>query len=205
MIGATAVRHDVDVIVVGRHGMSGATRFVFGSTTEGVLRTASRSVFVVPAEWLPPQPDALDLQDTGPVLIAIDFSEESTAAAGAAVELARTLKTSVEAVHVVAVRRVPARWQAYADSAIAERVEAARRELTTTMKGAAGDVAVRLRVEPGSVPQALADAARGGSGRHPVLVLGRRPPGERGAAPGAIASRVLALTSAPVLLHVKRQ
>jgi nucleotide-binding universal stress UspA family protein len=192
----------IEVIVVGSHGMSGPTRLVFGSTTEGVLRNADRSVFVVPAEWEPPRPDALDLQHAGPVIAAVDFSEESLAAAAAAAELARALKTSLEAVHVVAARPVPARWQRYADAATAERRDAAGRDLAAAMAGITTDVPTRVRVETGAVPQALAGAAARAAGRHPILVLGRRPPGERGAAPGATAYRVLALTSAPVLLHV---
>src|SRR5262245_17197002 len=40
-----------DLLVVGAHGMSGAARLVFGSTTEGVLRHSPCSVLVVPDTW----------------------------------------------------------------------------------------------------------------------------------------------------------
>lgn len=191
-----------DVIVVGSHGMSGPSKLVFGSTTEAVLRYADRSIFVVPDVWRPPQPATQDLQGTGPLLAAVDFSEESRAATVAARDLARVLGTSVEIVHVVAARPAPARWQAYAEDVVSDKLEDARRSLATVAEALGADVPVRTRVETGSVPQALADITAPSPWRQPVLVLGRRPPGERGSAPGAIAYRVLSLTNVPVLVHV---
>ena len=43
-----AVRHGIDLIVMGTHGRSGLERFVLGSVAEKVLRTASVPVLVVP-------------------------------------------------------------------------------------------------------------------------------------------------------------
>ncbi|MBI4264360.1 MAG: universal stress protein [Acidobacteria bacterium] len=197
-----AGQHEADVTVVGSHGMSGATRLFFGSTTEGVLRAASRPVLVVPSAWAPARIDSLDLQGMGPVLAAVDFAEGSLAAAAAAAALARILRTSMEVVHVVAARRVPPRWQAYADAAVTERGAAARRDLAPVVESVGADLAVRVRVETGSVPHVLAEIAAPAPGRHPILVLGRRPRGERGASPGPTATRVLSLASVPVLVHV---
>lgn len=202
-ISDAAVEHAADVIVVGSRGMSGATRLMFGSTTEGLLRSADRSILVVPDEWVPPQPDARDLRGTGPVLAAVDFSDESIAAVTAAHELARALQSSLEVVHVVPARLVPSRWQAYADAAMSERRESAQRDLTALIDRLGESVPVRTRVETGSVPQALADITAPAPWRQPILVLGRRPPGVKGMAPGAIAYRVLMLAQVPVLVHVR--
>jgi len=201
-ISDAAVDHAVDVIVVGSRGMSGATRLMFGSTTEGLLRSADRSILVVPDEWVPPQPDAPDLRGTGPVLAAVDFSDESIAAVAVAHEFARVLQASLEVVHVVPERLVPPRWQPYADAAVSERRESAQRDLTTLTEPLGQSVPVRLRVETGSVSQTLANITAPAPWRQPILVLGRRPPGVKGKAPGAIAYRLLMLAQVPVLVHV---
>ncbi len=43
-----AQREQVDLIVIGMHGMSGAAHALFGSTTEGVMRTTTVPVVAVP-------------------------------------------------------------------------------------------------------------------------------------------------------------
>lgn len=42
--------HDIDIIVMGSHGRSGVSRFLFGSVTERVLRLTDRPVLVVGRE-----------------------------------------------------------------------------------------------------------------------------------------------------------
>jgi nucleotide-binding universal stress UspA family protein len=91
-----------DLIVVEGGRISGAERFFFGSETEGLLRRADVSLLVAPAEWRPPQPDAADFSDLGPVIAVVDMSDQpSVAATKAARELASVLGTSVEVVQVV--------------------------------------------------------------------------------------------------------
>jgi nucleotide-binding universal stress UspA family protein len=96
---------------------------------------------------------------------------------------------------------VLARWQAQADAALDHRLAEARRELTPLLPQLQSDVPVHLHVEAGPVVDRLvASAVR--FGPHAVLVLGRRSPGARQGAPGAIARRVLALTRVPVLVYL---
>jgi hypothetical protein len=59
-----------------------------------------------------------------------------------------------------------------------------------------------MKLETGAVAVQLAEAAASSSTRRPILVLGRRNPGEKGGVPGSTAYRVLLLAKAPVLMYV---
>jgi len=200
-----AHQHQADLIVVGARGMSGAQQLVFGSTTEGLLRRADVSVLVGPAGWVPPRPDSLDLSGTGPIVAGVDLSDPSVAGAKAACALASVLGTSVEVVHVVPDLAVLSRWRAHAETAVRDRVAAARQELEPLMRSLGCSVPVELRVEAGAVPDRLADAAAPARNRAPMLVLGKKAPGSKGAAPGTTAYRVLMLANVPVLMYVSHQ
>ena len=205
-----AHRSRADLVVVGSRGLSGAEKLVFGSTTEGLLRRAGVSVLVAPAEWVPPHPDAPDLSGTGPIIAGVDLpepsvaglSEPSVAGATAACKLAAVLGTSVEIVHVVPDLAVLSRWRAHADTAVRDRIAAARQDLESVMRSLGCSVPVELRIEAGAVPNRLAEAAAPTRGRAPILVLGKKAPGSTGAAPGTTAYRVLSLASVPVLMYV---
>ena len=201
VICSIALRENADVIVVGAQGLSAAERRMFGSTTEGVLRNAERSVLVVPSEWTPPRPDRQDLSGTGPVIAAIDMSGPSLAAWDAACRFAAALGTSVEAVHVVPPIAVPSRWLAHAGAAVARQVDAARRELEVVVRSVHAAVPIAIHVETGPVAERLADIATR-RGAHPLLVLGRRTRADRKGAPGAIAYRILTISQVPVLVHL---
>ena len=104
-----AHRQGADLIVVDGGRISGAEKLLFGSTTEGLLRRADVSLLVAPAAWRPPQPDAADLSNLGPVIAIVDMSDQpSVAASRAARELALLLGTSVEIVQAVPDGQMPA-------------------------------------------------------------------------------------------------
>ncbi len=191
-----------DLVVVGSQGMSGAERLVFGSTSEGLWRRAPASVLVTPATWSPARSTTADLSGTGPVVAAVDFSAPAVSAAKAACRLASALNTTLEIVHVVAEPSVLTRWRVHAEAALRERIAETRTQLDAVAETVACDVPVQLRVETGGVPRCLADAAAPSDSRRPILVLGRRAPGEKGGPPGSTAYRVLTLANVPVLMHV---
>jgi nucleotide-binding universal stress UspA family protein len=195
-----AHRHHADVVVVGSRGMSGASRFVFGSTAENVLRAADVSVLVVPPGWTL-DGTAPDLTGVGPLVAGLDLSPASARAAAAAAWLAATLHTWLEVVHVVGAAPVLERWRAHADEALQHRMDVARNEVARIVKGLAGTVPVETRVETGDVAERLAAVATADPQRRPLMVLGRREGGRRGAAPGAIAYRTLMISSVPVLVY----
>ena len=196
-----AAREAADVIVVGMHGMSGAARVLFGSTTQGVLQRSSVPVFVIPDSWAAPRPGTRDLSGEGPVVVAVECTGAGMAAAAAACQLARTLGTSVSAVHVVEQLNVLGRWSGHAQAAMDLAVSDNRREIEAALAGLKTDRDIPLRVETGSVAERIAKAAAPGEGEHPILVLGRHARGSRRGVPGATAYRVLGMTHVPVLMH----
>jgi nucleotide-binding universal stress UspA family protein len=191
-----------DLVVVGSRGMSGAERFVFGSTTEGVLRRSHVSVLVVPPGWTPPRSTGVDLAGTGPLIAGVDMSVSSLAGARAACRLASALGTAVEIVHVVPELAVLARWQPHAARALEDRVAEARKELERAVNSLGCQVPVEWRVESGAVPERLASIAGRAADRAPLLVLGKKASHSGGGAPGTIAYRVLSRADVPVLMFV---
>jgi nucleotide-binding universal stress UspA family protein len=195
-----AEREQVDLIVMGMHGMSGPARALFGSTTEGVLQRSNTPVFVIPDSWVPPTPATRDLSGMGPVIAGIECSCTAMAGVAAAARLAEILKTSVSAIHVVPELNVLERWRPHAEAIIAQQTTKARTEIATALLGVKRDLDIPLRIETGSVAERLA-AAVAMSGPHAILVLGRHARGSRRGAPGATAYRVLGLARVPVLVQ----
>jgi nucleotide-binding universal stress UspA family protein len=199
----SAQREGAGLIVLGMHGMSGVERMMFGSTTEGVLRKAPTSVLVVPDKWTAPRADLLDLTGAGPVVVALDLSMAALAAASAAWRLAALLRTSVDAVHVVAALPVPERWSRHAEAAVRQRIEATRAELTSALHHLGAEVPVNLHIETGRVAERIAETVGPTPEKHPILVLGRRAQSEQGAPPGSTAYRILTIAEVPVLMYLQ--
>jgi nucleotide-binding universal stress UspA family protein len=196
-----AEREQVDLIVLGVHGMSGAAHALFGSTTEGVLQHSDTPVFVVPDTWTPPLASTSDLTGMGPVIAAVESSCTAMASATAAARLAEVLHTTVHAVHVVPALNVLERWQPHADAVIEQQITAARQEITAALTGVNRHHEIPLLVESGPVPERLAAATFAWSGQHPILVLGRHARDSRRGVPGSTAYRVLGLAKVPVLVY----
>ena len=196
-----AEREQVDLIVLGMHGMSGAAHALFGSTTEGVLHQSDTPVFVVPDTWTPPLPSTADLTGMGPVIAAVECSCTALAGVTAAARLANVLHTTVHAIHVVPALNVLERWQPHADAVVEQQITAARQEISAALAGAMPHHDIPLLVESGPVPERLAAATFTWSGQHPILVLGRHARGSRRGVPGSTAYRVLGLATVPVLVY----
>jgi nucleotide-binding universal stress UspA family protein len=197
-----AERERADVIVIGMRGMSGVERTMFGSTTEGVLRAADRSVLVVPGSWKPPEPASPDLRGTGPIVVGIELSTRALAATRAAGRLAALFGTSLDAVHVVPLLSVPARWSAHASAALEQHVRQARADITAALHDLSAEFPVRLVVTTGRVADELAAAVAPAAKTHSILILGCRSHDERGGAPGSTAYRVLTMAAVPVLMYL---
>ncbi len=193
-------REGADLIVVASHGMSGVARAFFGSVTEGLLHRTDRSLLVVPAEWRVPavRPNGPGI---GPIVVGIDFSSSSIAAATAACRVAELFSTSVELVHVVAELPVLERWRPHAEIATSQRVDLARRDMARIAGTLQTSVSVVHRVETGAIADRLAELGAPWGERQPLIMLGKRS-ADRGGTPGAIAFRVLTLARVPVLMHV---
>jgi nucleotide-binding universal stress UspA family protein len=198
----TAEHEGADVIVLAAHGMSGAQHLLLGSTTEGVLRTSSLSVLVVPDEWTPVHADAADLRGEGPVVAAVDFRIPSIEAAADGVTLARALHAELVLVHVVPALRVLPRWREHADAALAAQASEAQLELVRLRDAICSDVLTELLVTTGRVSSCLAESVK----RFPraIVVVGRTVHPHGFAPPGTTAYRVLTHSHVPVLMHVAR-
>ena len=200
-----AHRRRADLIVIDSERMSIAGRLLFGSTTEGLLRRADVSVLVAPAEWTPPQPDAPDLSDLGP-LVVVDLSDQpSVAATKAACELASVLGTSVEVVRIVPDGEASRPWRSNPNGGVHERVATARQELELLVRELRCSVPVTMRIETAAYTNRLAETAGHRGNRAPMLVLGKNAPSSKGGWPRAIVNRVLSGGTVPILLYVAEQ
>ena len=197
-----AERERADVIVMAAHGMSGAQHALLGSTTEGVLRRSKVSVLVVPDEWTPADPDALDLRGEGPVIVGVDFRIPAIEAAADGAVLARALETELLLVHVVPSLRVLGRWREHHEAALAQRASEAEAQLEGIRDTVTGGVPARALVMRGRVATCLGEAVK--DHPHGIIVVGRtiHPGGD--ASPGRTAYRVVTTALAPVLMHVAR-
>jgi nucleotide-binding universal stress UspA family protein len=195
-----AAREQVDVVVIGSHGMTGPDRWLFGSNTERVIRHARMSVFVVPGGWRPPRAGTQDLSGLGPVIAAVTISEPALAAAHAAARLARLLGTRLTVLHVVPELRVPDRWTSHATSATATAARSASTELDALLSPLNEIAPMDLQVVTGDVVGSILRAAEPQNAYQPLLVLGRRPPDPNGSPLGTVVSRALASLHVPMLV-----
>ena len=95
---ASATDHDVDAIVMGTHGRTGADRVRLGSTTERVLTLSSVPVLSVRLEE-----DVPALEDGGyeRIVVPTDGSDAAERAAETVLDVAETYDATVHAVYVV--------------------------------------------------------------------------------------------------------
>ena len=187
-----------DLVVVGTHGLGGARKLFFGSTTEQLLRRTSIPVLAVPS---PPTPGARKpARDwPGPCLVVpTDLGTTSRADAGRAGDVARAFGADLLFVHVIASIQPPSWYRS--DLRAHYRIAAAhaRQGLEALQQAAGAGVAAECRVlvgRPADEIAALAAARRTGL---IVLVLRSRA-GLLGPRPGAIAYHILSHGVAPVL------
>jgi nucleotide-binding universal stress UspA family protein len=90
-----------DLIVMSSHGLTGARKFFFGSTTERVLRETSAPVLVTP----PVNPGPIHIEDArrllGRIVVPVDLSTASLHQTQIAKGLAEALNLSLVLVHVI--------------------------------------------------------------------------------------------------------
>jgi nucleotide-binding universal stress UspA family protein len=100
---AAAARLHADLIVVGTHGLSGARKLFFGSTTDALLRTSGVPVLAVPASCsAPPRgwPGQL-------MIAALDLDGGAAAELVGAVRIAAAFESPLLAVHVIPALALP--------------------------------------------------------------------------------------------------
>jgi nucleotide-binding universal stress UspA family protein len=90
--------HNIDLIVLGTHGRTGADKFILGSVAEEIFRRSSVPVLTIGPNV---RSGAHNRAHFRRVLFATDFGPESTAAAPYAVSLATENQARLVLVHVV--------------------------------------------------------------------------------------------------------
>ena len=127
-----ARKRSCDLIVMSSHGLSGARKMFFGSTTERVLRETPIPVLVTP----PVNPGRVRIEEARRlvrrIIVPVDLSPASLHQAQVAMGLAEALDVSVVLVHVIEpikshllrarVPRVDAERRSVAEEALAELV-----------------------------------------------------------------------------------
>ena len=89
----TELAADSRMLVVGRRGMGTFKRLLVGSTSEGVVAGATVPVVIVPEHWKPGD-------HTGPVLAAVDDTEDNHAVIEFAVAAAIERGLAVQLIHI---------------------------------------------------------------------------------------------------------
>jgi nucleotide-binding universal stress UspA family protein len=89
----TELAADSRMLVVGRRGMGTFKRLLVGSTSEGVVAGATVPVVIVPEHWKPGD-------HTGPVLVAVDDTEDNHAVIEFAVAAAIERGLAVQLIHI---------------------------------------------------------------------------------------------------------
>jgi nucleotide-binding universal stress UspA family protein len=92
-------KHNIDLIVLGTSGRSGAAKFFLGSVAEEIFRHAPCPVFTV-GPFTPGRP--LGNGKIKEIVYATDFSPESAAGAAHAISLAQEFQAHLTLMHVIA-------------------------------------------------------------------------------------------------------
>ncbi len=201
-----AGRDGADLVAMGTQGLGGFRKMLLGSTAERVLRGTRTAVLAVP----PLARESIVLDAGGAriearrILAATDFSDTAAAALEWAATLAQRLVIPLTIAHAVEPLSVPPRWSSYVADADRTRVSDARTMLEQLSRRIAGDQPYETIVSLGRPGDAIASVAD--ERQADLIVVGLT--GDRGPLaprPGSIASRVLHLAKAPVLVVPPRQ
>jgi nucleotide-binding universal stress UspA family protein len=181
MLLDVARQYEAGLIVMGTKGMQGAGPVVVGAIAEQLVRQSPCPVLAVAADW-----NAGPFRPTpgGPVLLAMESNEASSAAVATAYSLAKTFKRPLLVVH--------ARTAAEASAFLNPCTAALEKFGVKT----SSEVPVRCMVKDGNPPDALASAIHQ---HHPcILVAGvKRASGTPG--PHGTVFALLARSRVPVL------
>jgi nucleotide-binding universal stress UspA family protein len=154
---SAAARAGSDLIVMGTRGLGGASKLVFGSTAERVLRSSAVPVLLVP-EYAPDRmtvDQGVTRFSVRTVIAAIGLDAADGAVASAAAAWARECSASLTLLHVCADIPVPA-WWPFAAETTRERLESSMAQLDALARDVEGVAPAKLEVRQGAVDAEIA-------------------------------------------------
>lgn len=92
------IEHDIDLIVVGSHGRTGARKLLMGSVAETIFRQARCPVLTVGPKVMDQKSSVAEFNH---ILFATDFGEEASTAASYAISLAHEHQSRLSLLHVM--------------------------------------------------------------------------------------------------------
>jgi nucleotide-binding universal stress UspA family protein len=186
-----------DLIVMGTHGLTGASRLFLGSTTLGVLQLTQVPVLAVPPPGGGVEPD-VSSWPADRIVAAIELGPRARADADAAARIARWFGCSLLLLHIVEEVDAPSWLQGTLTGHEPMRVASAGRELEALEAVARRRVDVKSRVVCGRPADEIAAVvARERSALLITALRDRR--GWFGARRGSVSYHVLSHAVAPVL------
>jgi nucleotide-binding universal stress UspA family protein len=191
-IVAFAEREQVDVIVMGTHGLTGFPKAFFGSTTARVLQRATTSLVAVP----PMGNGSRDLAGLGSILVLTDFGPAAAHAATAAAQLSAIVGARLVLVHVVPAISLPASWSSRAELAAERREAEAHRCICEAMAPLEKYGPVESDIVRGNIAERVEEMVQT---HHAGLIVMGLERDARGSRPGSTAYSVICRATVPVL------
>lgn len=198
-IEKAAKRLKSDLIVMGSHGLRGAGKWFFGSTTERTLRTARVPVLVVPrgvARTVAARASAVKAWPGPRALVAVDLHDTDVTAVRHAVAVVRELGARPLLVYALPPARLPAWMGLDATRQRTAQVREARRRLEAMALRLKGEIETQVVAgEPAEELTVCAESARAGL----IVLTLKRGATLLGPRRGAITYQLIARQSVPVL------
>jgi nucleotide-binding universal stress UspA family protein len=188
VLNGAALAHQASMLVVGTQGLGRAAQVWFGSTTMRLLRETTIPVLGVP-------PRASNTPELSSLVVGTDFSEASTAAVLAAVDLGARCAVPVTCLHIVPVVAAHTRWNDAVKNAEDSAIRQARRRMEDATAALPAGVQITADVRTGDAAEVLIGAA---TGMDAIIVVGLGG-ADIGQRPGTTAYRVVSGADAPVL------
>jgi universal stress protein A len=192
-----AAEEAADLIVMSTHGLTGARKLFFGSTTERVLRETSIPVLATPGSGHGPRTIDDLRRSVGRILVAVDLSPCSQAHVSLAAKIASLLDVPLVMTHVVEPVRSPLAARLHLPSIELERRARAEDALGALISAVDPRVPCDGLVSYGDPAEEISKVARDRNAGLTVIGLHATP--MLGARMGSVTYRVLCLSSGLVL------
>jgi nucleotide-binding universal stress UspA family protein len=186
-----------DLIVISTHGLTGARKLFFGSTTERVLRETTRPVLVTP----PRDPGPIGFEDArrllGRVIAPVDLTPGSVAQTHVARAIAEALSLPLIAVHVIEPIKSLLAAKLHGASVEANRRSMAEDRMTELLATTPRRLHAEALIAYGDPAEEIAKTAR--DRQAGLIVMGLHGSPVLGPRMGSVTYRLLCLSSAMVL------